>query len=261
MFLEDLPASRCPAGVRRLSLAIVAEAAQADSIYDVTIDTSGLSGQDATLAFDFIAGGGAQNNSVDISKIYCHLSELPTGRVLGVLPPISLVNSVEESTVKCFSKTCLRRGVWLGAMISLAIVAEAAQADSIYDVTIDTSGLSGQDATLAFDFIAGGGAQNNSVDISKFTSDGVLGAAGPDSGTVSGSLPGGVTLTTANGTSFFNEICSTSRWRRPSRSKSMPLTFGWRRPGCAVVFHFGQHSRAVPDRYERSDRSGLTLLS
>jgi hypothetical protein len=107
--------------------------------------------------------------------------------------------------VKGFSKNCLRRGVWLGAMISLAIVAEAAQADSIYDVTIDTSGLSSQDVTLAFDFIAGGGAQNNSVDISKFTSDGVLGAAGPNSGTVSGSLPGGVTLTTANGTSFFNE--------------------------------------------------------
>jgi len=82
-------------------------------------------------------------------------------------------------------------------------VRESALADSIYDVTIDTSSLSGQDATLAFDFIAGGGTQSNTITISDFTTDGTLGTNGPNSGSVTGSLPGTVTLSNA---SFFNEF-------------------------------------------------------
>jgi hypothetical protein len=79
----------------------------------------------------------------------------------------------------------------------------SALADAIYDVTMDTSSLSGQDATLAFDFIAGGGTQSNTITISDFTTDGTLGTNGPNSGSVTGSLPGTVTLSNA---SFFNEF-------------------------------------------------------
>jgi hypothetical protein len=78
----------------------------------------------------------------------------------------------------------------------------AAHANSSYDVTINTSALSGTDATLAFDFIAGGSFSNIAT-ISDFLTSGSAGTNGPNSGSVSGALPGTVTLSDA---SFFNEF-------------------------------------------------------
>jgi hypothetical protein len=70
------------------------------------------------------------------------------------------------------------------------------------DFTIHTNALSGTASNLAFDLIDGDGVNNNSVTISGFSTDGVLGAASTTGG-VSGSLPGVVTITD---TTFFNEL-------------------------------------------------------
>jgi hypothetical protein len=91
------------------------------------------------------------------------------------------------------------------AAVSWMSMQHQARADSDYDVSINTSSLAGTGATLAFDFIAGGGTQNNELTISDFITSGTLGAAGPNSGSVTGSLLGTVTLSTLEGASFFNE--------------------------------------------------------
>lgn len=91
--------------------------------------------------------------------------------------------------------------LWALSLIFLAN--QSALANSGFDVTINTSSLDTTGATLAFDLIAGGGTQSNSVSISDFSTDGVLGSSGPNSGSVSGSLPGTLTLSNAG---FFNEL-------------------------------------------------------
>jgi hypothetical protein len=72
------------------------------------------------------------------------------------------------------------------------------------DLKVDTSQISGTSAQLAFDFIYGGGPSSNMVTVLDFSTTGTLGANGPNSGGVTGTLPGGVSLSTAGG-SFFNE--------------------------------------------------------
>ncbi len=74
---------------------------------------------------------------------------------------------------------------------------------AVYDVTIDTTDLSGTDAYLAFDLIDGDSvAANNTATISNFLTDGNLGMA-DSTGGVSGALPGTVTITD---TDAFNEL-------------------------------------------------------
>lgn len=68
-------------------------------------------------------------------------------------------------------------------------------------ITVDTSGLSGSAAQIALDFI-GGPSPANTVTISNFFTDGLLGVQTPTGG-ATGSLPGTVTLN--DGSSFFNE--------------------------------------------------------
>jgi hypothetical protein len=89
------------------------------------------------------------------------------------------------------------------AAVSTLCIQSPAQAQSDYDVTINTSNLSGTGATLTFDFLAGGGTQSNSVTISDFSTNGTLMSGGANSGSVSGSLASTATLTNA---SFFNEL-------------------------------------------------------
>jgi hypothetical protein len=89
------------------------------------------------------------------------------------------------------------------AVLASFIAATFAHAQSDYDVTINTSSLVGAGATLAFDLIAGGGTQSNSVSILDFSTNGTLVSGGVNSGSVSGALPGTATLTNA---SFFNEL-------------------------------------------------------
>lgn len=98
----------------------------------------------------------------------------------------------------------MRRGRFFTAiLLALPLYAYQGQAiGSDYDVTINTSSLSGDASTLAFDFIAGG-AFSNTVTLSDFSTNGTLGASGTNSGSVTGALPGTVTLSDA---SFFNEF-------------------------------------------------------
>lgn len=67
-------------------------------------------------------------------------------------------------------------------------------------VTVDTSGIAGTDADIAFDLIDGG-TPANTITLSNFTTDGTMGASSA-TGDVTGSLPGAVTI---GDTSFFNE--------------------------------------------------------
>jgi hypothetical protein len=101
----------------------------------------------------------------------------------------------------CQARAALMSG--LVAAISAIGLQAPAQADSIYDVSINTASLAGTGSTLTFDFLAGGGTQSNTATISDFSTDGTLVSGGVDSGSVIGSLPGTATLTNA---SFFNEL-------------------------------------------------------
>ncbi|HEV3420774.1 MAG TPA: NF038129 family PEP-CTERM protein [Candidatus Acidoferrum sp.] len=87
------------------------------------------------------------------------------------------------------------------ALVGLTCAASVALADSVR-VTIGTAALLGTSGTLAFDFIDGDGVVNNTVSIANFISDATIGS-GITTGSVSGSLPGTVTLSDA---SFFNEL-------------------------------------------------------
>ena len=73
---------------------------------------------------------------------------------------------------------------------------------SEFDVSIDTTFFSGTSAQLAFDFIDGDLLPNNSVMISEFMSDGVLGLSTTDGGPINGALPESTTIRDG---SFFNE--------------------------------------------------------
>jgi hypothetical protein len=84
---------------------------------------------------------------------------------------------------------------------ALGFLSAAVHANTIYDVSLNTASLAGTAATLALDFTAGGTA-GNTVSISGYATDGVLGPSGPNSGSASGTLPGAVTLSDV---SFFNE--------------------------------------------------------
>src|SRR5207247_600245 len=77
------------------------------------------------------------------------------------------------------------------------------------DVTLDTAALAGDEGQLAFDLIDGDFAIDNSVIISSFTTDGILGTAS-STGSVRGDLPG---RTTISDEEFFNELLQ-------------PITFG-----------------------------------
>lgn len=58
------------------------------------------------------------------------------------------------------------------AFAMIATFAQASRAAIIYDVNINTTGLSGVFGNLAFDLINGDGANNNSVSITQLTTDG-----------------------------------------------------------------------------------------
>ena len=90
---------------------------------------------------------------------------------------------------------------WLVAVALLFLGVSQARA-ATFEVTLDTSSLSGTAARLAFDLIDGDGVVNNTAAISGFSTDGTLGAS-TTSGGVTGSLPGGFTL---DDTAFFNEL-------------------------------------------------------
>jgi hypothetical protein len=91
-----------------------------------------------------------------------------------------------------------------GALI--AGIADGAAAPRVeaatYQVSIDTSSLSGTAASLAFD-LTDSDASNTTAVVSNFATNGTVGAVVSATAGVSGSLPGAVTLTDAE---FFNSL-------------------------------------------------------
>ena len=81
-------------------------------------------------------------------------------------------------------------------LTALCAVAPVIQAQTLYNVNINTTGLNGTGGGLAFDLISGDSATpNNTALITGFATDGTLVAGGNTStGAASGNLPGTVTL-------------------------------------------------------------------
>jgi hypothetical protein len=73
-----------------------------------------------------------------------------------------------------------------------------------FNINVDTTGLSGTAASLAFDFINGDGVTNNTAQISNFLTGGSF---DPNLGTLTGDVSGLLNSTvTFSDTSFFNEF-------------------------------------------------------
>lgn len=94
----------------------------------------------------------------------------------------------------------------IGSIVAVASVLSLcapSRAQSVFDVTLDTIGLSGISGFLAFDFIDGDGINNNTVSITSFLTDSTLaGATNTNTGGASGNLPSDLSITDS---SFFNE--------------------------------------------------------
>jgi len=103
---------------------------------------------------------------------------------------------------------CVRKPRWswglLGVFCLVLLVTPGNAFATSVDVTVNTAAISGTSGELAFDFIYGGGPSSNTVTILDFSTTGTLGTNGPNSGVVTGTLPGAISLSTAGG-SFFNE--------------------------------------------------------
>jgi hypothetical protein len=91
------------------------------------------------------------------------------------------------------------------AIVFFACAAPWLNADSLTQITIDTSTLAGQSANLVFDFDLGGGTQTNTVVVSNFHTDGTLSPIYQASNLgVTGSLPGDISFT--SGQTFVEEL-------------------------------------------------------
>jgi len=94
----------------------------------------------------------------------------------------------------------------LGSTVAVAAVlalGAPGRAQSVFDVTLNTTGLSGISGYLAFDFVDGDGVNDNTVSITSFLTDGALaGTTNSNTGGAGGDLPGDLSITDG---SFFNE--------------------------------------------------------
>jgi len=81
-------------------------------------------------------------------------------------------------------------------LFALCVTAPSLQAQSLYTVSIDTTGLNGTAGGLAFDLLSGDNlTPNNTVLVNSFVTDGTLVAgANTNQGSATGSLPGTLTL-------------------------------------------------------------------
>jgi hypothetical protein len=95
--------------------------------------------------------------------------------------------------------------------LSLCAAATSLRADLSFQATVDTTPLAGVSGYMAFDLLGGNPLQDNVATITSFATAGTLGVAPSPSGDVTGSLPPGPLVETAD--QFFNE------WLQP-------ITFG-----------------------------------
>jgi hypothetical protein len=89
----------------------------------------------------------------------------------------------------------------LRTILLCTLAAASMRADSL--ITINTAGLFGTSGDLVFDFISGGGPEQNAVSIEDLTTDGTFGAVST-TGTVV-PVPGGFVLVDDPANSVFNE--------------------------------------------------------
>ena len=91
-------------------------------------------------------------------------------------------------------------GLCRAALVALLVAGAGPVAASAFDVTADTSLLSGMQGILVFDFIDGG-PPNNAVTLSTLTSDGTQGAT-----SITGNVTGTGPWTFSDAGSAFNEL-------------------------------------------------------
>ncbi len=94
--------------------------------------------------------------------------------------------------------------LFVRTILVCAAASLAMASDLIYDVTVDTTKLSGTAGYLAFDFFQGSPVQNNSITISAFTTNATLGVLTPTGDAAGTIFPGPGTLDDKS--SFFNEF-------------------------------------------------------
>src|SRR5260221_10812281 len=82
------------------------------------------------------------------------------------------------------------------SLLALCTAVQQVPAQSLYTVSVNTTGINGNAGGLAFDLIAGDDVTpNNTVLISSFATNGALiGGGNTNQGNASGSLPGTLTL-------------------------------------------------------------------
>ena len=89
----------------------------------------------------------------------------------------------------------------------MLFAASAAFASLSYDITVDTSSLSGTDGYLYLQYIPVANAVNSSATLSNFLTDGTLGSQSlnvVNGAAVTGTLPGSVVFLNANGINDYN---------------------------------------------------------
>ena len=94
-------------------------------------------------------------------------------------------------------------------LASLALAASGTRADPTFDVTLDTSAISGTNDQLVFELIDGGGEPQTSVSLTQFDLGGGATAAPPDNlGTsgVSGDLGGAIAMNDGGGQAIFTQL-------------------------------------------------------
>lgn len=94
-------------------------------------------------------------------------------------------------------------------LASLALAASGTRADPTFDVTLDTSAISGTNDLLVFELIDGGGEPQTSVSLTQFDLGGGATAAPPDNlGTsgVSGDLGGAIAMNDSGGQAIFTQL-------------------------------------------------------
>jgi hypothetical protein len=91
----------------------------------------------------------------------------------------------------------------------LLLAMSGARADPTFEVSLDTSAISGTSEQLVFEFVDGDGSVNNSVSLSDFTLGGGAAAAPADymgSTGVSGDVASGITMDDSGGTALFTQL-------------------------------------------------------
>jgi hypothetical protein len=121
------------------------------------------------------------------------------------------------------------------SVFALCTMAPMLPAQSLYNVTVNTTGLNATAGGLAFDFLAGDNiTPNNTVVISSFATTGTLASGGnTNQGSAIGSLPGTLTLQDSAFSESFRGLTFGT-----SLSYSLSLTTNFAAPGAPDEFSF-----------------------